>query len=83
MRSDSNSNDGCGPTSEIVNKGLSRRPRSQRRNDRSLHFDHASSQAMDPRKRPDAQWSGDALLGERRYAADLAAGMRDAGLVVG
>jgi hypothetical protein len=31
---------------------------------------------------PDAQWFGESLVVEHRYAADLAAAMRDAGLVL-
>jgi hypothetical protein len=42
----------------------------------------AAKQWITENVQPDAQWFGNALVVEGRYAAELAAGMRDAGLAL-
>jgi hypothetical protein len=43
----------------------------------------AGQQWIDENVQSDAQWYGNALVVEWRYAGELAAGMREAGLILG
>jgi len=75
-----------GPTSDIVNKVL-RYPDVLVRNEGSIFlFQPVTSRAktwIAEHVQPDTQWFGDALVVEHRYAVELAAAMRDTGLVLG
>jgi hypothetical protein len=76
-------NDWFGPTSDIVDKVL---PDVLVRNEGSIFLfcplTPAAKQWIDENVQPDAQSFGNALVVEWRYAAELAAAMRDAGLVL-
>jgi hypothetical protein len=74
-----------GPTSDIVNKVL-RDPDVLVSNEGSIFlFQPLTARAnvwIAEYVQPDAQWLGEALVVEHRYAVELAAAMRDAGLVL-
>jgi hypothetical protein len=76
-------NDWFGPTSEIVNKVY---PDVRVRNEGTVFLftplTPAAKQWIAENVQPDAQWFGNALVVECRYAAEIAAGMREAGLVL-
>ena len=81
----SSSDEWYGPTSDVVNKAL-RDPDVIVRNEGSIFlFQPVTSRArawIAENVQPDAQWLGDALVVEHRYAIELATAMRDAGLVL-
>jgi hypothetical protein len=79
---DSNNNNWFGPTSDIVNKVY---PDVRVRNEGSIFLfcprTPAAKRWIDENVQPDAQWFGDAIVVEWRFAGELAAAMREAGLV--
>ena len=78
--SNNGDNDWFGPTSDIVNKVL---PDALVRNEGTIFLfsplTSAAKQWIDENVRPNAQWFGNALVVEHRYAADLAAGCEKLG----
>jgi hypothetical protein len=83
MGSDPDNNDWCGPTSEIVNRVY---PDVRIRNEGTIVlFTPITPRAkrwISANVQPNAQWFGNALVVQHRYAARLAAAMRSAGLVL-
>jgi hypothetical protein len=83
MGSDFNNDDWVGPTSDIVNKVY---PDVRVRNEGSLFLfcplTPRAKQWICANVQPNAQWFGESLVVEHRYAADLAAAIREAGLVL-
>jgi hypothetical protein len=81
--SDFNNDDWRGPTSEIVNKVY---PDVRVRNEGTIvlftPIMPRAKQWIAGNVQPDAQWLGDALVVEHRYAVDIATAMREAGLVL-
>jgi hypothetical protein len=81
----SSNDDWYGPTSDTVSKVL-RDPDVLVRNEGSIFlFQPLTSRAkrwIAENVQPDTQWFGDALVVEHRYAVELAAAMRHAGLVL-
>jgi len=80
---ESNDNDWFGPTSDIVNKVY---PDVLVRNEGSVFLftplTPAAKHWICANVQPDAQWFGNALAVEWRYAAELAAAMRADGFVL-
>jgi hypothetical protein len=81
--SNNDNNDWFGPTSDIVNKVL---PDVLVRNEGTIFLftplTPAATNWICVNVQPNAQWFGNALVVEHRYAADLAAGMREDGLIL-
>jgi hypothetical protein len=83
MGSNNNNNDWFGPTSDVASELLA---------DVFVRYEGtiflfepltvAAKQWIDENVQPNAQWFGNALVVEHRYAAGLAAAMREAGLVL-
>jgi hypothetical protein len=81
--SNNGNNDWFGPTSDIVNKVP---PDVLVRNEGTVFLftplTLAATNWICANVQPNAQWFGASLVVEHRYAADLAAAMREAGLVL-
>ena len=82
-----NSNDDWfGPTSNIVSKVLADYPDVLVQNEGSIFlFRPLTPKAkawITEHIQPDAQWFGDALVVEHRYALELALAMREVGLIL-